>query len=100
LCAHHFENIEENTESEGQKSSQQNGQVSSGKPVLSRSSRPASRRSKDIPNRRWAISIIRSRGQFLGFVSAPDEAAAEDLAAVVFDLNEWQRRRLLIRESR
>jgi hypothetical protein len=34
----------------------------------------------------------------LGYVEAPDEKAAELMAAKVFMLNEWQRKRLLVRK--
>jgi hypothetical protein len=35
---------------------------------------------------------------FLGFVEAPDEKAGELVAAKAFTLDEWQRKRLLVRE--
>jgi hypothetical protein len=34
----------------------------------------------------------------LGFVEAPDQKAAELMAAKAFTLSEWQRKRLLARE--
>ena len=48
--------------------------------------------------RSWAITLIKNRGVFLGFVEAPDQKAAELVAAKAFTLNEWQRKRLLVRE--
>jgi hypothetical protein len=42
--------------------------------------------------RSWAVSV------FLGFVEAPDEKAAELMAAKAFTLDEWQRKRLIVRE--
>jgi hypothetical protein len=48
--------------------------------------------------RSWAITLIKSKGQFLGWVEAPDAKAAELAAAQTFALNEWQRKRLLVRE--
>jgi hypothetical protein len=35
---------------------------------------------------------------FLGFVEAPNAKAAEAAAVERFSLNEWQRKRLLVRE--
>jgi hypothetical protein len=48
--------------------------------------------------RRWAITLIKNRGVLLGYVEAPDEKAAELAALQRFTLDEWQRKRLLIRE--
>jgi hypothetical protein len=45
--------------------------------------------------RSWAVTLIKNRGVLLGFVEAPDEKAAELVAAKTFMLNEWQRKRLL-----
>jgi hypothetical protein len=36
----------------------------------------------------------KNRGVFLGFVEAPDQKAAELMAAKAFMLSEWQRKRL------
>jgi hypothetical protein len=44
------------------------------------------------------VSIIRSRGQYLGTVEAPNEQAAEAVAVAEFDLNDEQRRRLVVSE--
>jgi hypothetical protein len=45
----------------------------------------------------WAI-IIRSKGEYLGSVEAPDRERAEAVAIKQFELDQDQRRRLLIRE--
>jgi hypothetical protein len=47
--------------------------------------------------RSWHVTLIKSRGHFLGYFEAPDAKAAELLAVETFMLNEWQRRRLLVR---
>jgi hypothetical protein len=49
-------------------------------------------------NRTWVVSLIRKHGQFLGYVEAPDRAAAEAAAVVRFNLSEEQRGRLAILE--
>ena len=63
------------------------------------------RTSKDTPakltsrmKRRWRIVLIRKTGQVLGTVEANDAKAAEKVAAVQFELDEVQRRRLLVQE--
>ena len=48
--------------------------------------------------RSWAVTLIKNRGMFLGYVDAPDQKAAEIAAAKAFMLTEWQRKRLLVRE--
>jgi hypothetical protein len=48
--------------------------------------------------RSWGVTLIRSRGHFLGWVEAPDQKAAEVMAAKAFTLSEWQRKRLLVCE--
>ena len=48
--------------------------------------------------RSWAITLIKNRGVLLGFVEAPDQKAAELVAAKAFMLSDWQRKRLLVRE--
>jgi hypothetical protein len=48
--------------------------------------------------RSWAVTIIRSRGEYLGSVEAPDRERAETVAIKQFDLDHDQRWRLLIRE--
>jgi hypothetical protein len=46
----------------------------------------------------WAVTLIKNRGVLLGYVEAPDQKAAELVAAKAFTLSEWQRKRLLVRE--
>jgi len=41
---------------------------------------------------------MRSRGEYLGSVQAPDRERAEAVVVKQFDLDQDQRRRLLIRE--
>jgi hypothetical protein len=48
--------------------------------------------------RRWRVSIINRRGEYLGTVEAPDEKSAEAAAAEQFGLDAWQRKRLVLRE--
>jgi hypothetical protein len=50
------------------------------------------------PARSWGVIILRSKGQFLGYVEAVDVKAAELAAIKAFELNEWDRKRLLVRE--
>jgi hypothetical protein len=57
-----------------------------------------SERSTKKQPRSWAVTLIKNRGVFLGFVEAPDEKAGELVAAKAFTLDEWQRKRLLVRE--
>ena len=45
-------------------------------------------------NRRFRIVLIRSKGEVLGTVEAADPQAAEKVAAIQFELDEFQRRRL------
>ena len=66
---------------------------------------PRRHTSKDSPaklassmKRRWRIVLIRSKGEVLGTVEAADPQAAEKVAAIQFELDEFQRRRLLVRE--
>ena len=66
---------------------------------------PRRPKSKDTPaklasrmKRRWRIVLIRNRGEVLGTVEAADPQAAEKVAAIQFELDEFQRRRLLVRE--
>ena len=61
--------------------------------------RPPTRKTATATKRRsWRVSIIRSRGQYLGTVEAPNEQAAEAVAVAEFDLNDEQRRRLVVSE--
>jgi hypothetical protein len=49
--------------------------------------------------RSWGASLIRSnRAHFLGFVEATDAQAAEVAGVRAFNLDAWQRKRLLVRE--
>jgi hypothetical protein len=48
--------------------------------------------------RSWRVLIIRSKGEYLGSVEAPDRERAEAAAIKYFDLDQDQRGRLLIRE--
>jgi hypothetical protein len=43
-------------------------------------------------------TLLRSKGGVLGTVEATDAHAAENVAAIQFELDEFQRRRLLVRE--
>ena len=51
-------------------------------------------------NRRFRIVLIRSKGEVLGTIEAADAHAAEKVAAIQFELDEFQRRRLLLQELR
>ena len=48
--------------------------------------------------RRFRIVLMRKTGQVLGTVEAADAHAAEKVAAIQFELDEFQRRRLLVQE--
>ena len=48
--------------------------------------------------RRFRIVLIRKTGQVLGTVEATDAQATEKVAAIQFELDEFQRRRLLVQE--
>ena len=48
--------------------------------------------------RSWRVLIMRSKGEYLGSVEAPDRQKAEAAAIKLFDLDADQRGRLLIRE--
>ena len=48
--------------------------------------------------RRWRIVLIRKTGEVLGTVEAADAQAAETVAAIQFEPDEQQRRRLLVQE--
>jgi hypothetical protein len=47
--------------------------------------------------RSWRVIIMRSRGEYLGSVEAPDRDRSEAIAIKLFALDDDQRRRLLIR---
>ena len=62
-------------------------------------------KSKDTPaklasrmKRRFRIVLIRSTGEVLGTVEAADPQAAEKVAAIQLELDDFQRRRLLVQE--
>ena len=64
---------------------------------------PRRPKSKDTPaklatrmKRRFRIVLMRKTGEVLGTVEAADAHAAETVAAVQFELDEFQRRRLLV----
>ena len=66
---------------------------------------PPRPKSKDSPaklakrmKRRWRIVLIRSKSEVLGTVETTDAQAAEKVAAIQFELDEFQRRRLLVQE--
>jgi hypothetical protein len=48
--------------------------------------------------RSWRVIIMRSKGEYLGSIEAPDRERAEAVAVKQFALDDDQRRRLLIRE--
>ena len=48
--------------------------------------------------RRWRVVLIRSKGELLGYVDAHDAPDAEAVAAVQFELDAFQSRRLLVQE--
>jgi hypothetical protein len=50
--------------------------------------------------RRWRVVLLRSKGEILGEVEAPDANAAKAAAAVQFDLDEVQRNRIMVQELR
>ena len=49
--------------------------------------------------RRWRVVLLRSKGEILGTVEAPDVASAK-AAAIQFDLDEIQRNRIIVQELR
>jgi hypothetical protein len=53
---------------------------------------------KPRQSRSWRVIVIRSKGEYLGSVEAPDRERAEAGAIRLFDLDQDQQRRLLIRE--
>ena len=48
--------------------------------------------------RRWRVVLLRSKGEILSQVEAPDAEAAKAPAAVQFDLDEVQRNRIMVQE--
>jgi hypothetical protein len=66
---------------------------------------PRRRTSKDSPaklakrmSRRWRVVLLRSKGEILGRVEAPDAPAAKAAAAVQFELDDVQRNRIMVQE--
>ena len=55
-------------------------------------------RKKPANLRSWRVIIMRSRGEYLGSVEAPDREKAESVAIKLFALDDDQRSRLLILE--
>jgi hypothetical protein len=49
--------------------------------------------------RSWRVFIIRRRAYHVGTVEAPNEKAAESVAIKTFDLDDEQRRRLVVQEQ-
>jgi hypothetical protein len=62
------------------------------------SKKSGNNRSKAIELREWRVVLMRNRGQLLGSVNARNPEAAEMEAAKLFNLDHWQRKRLLLRE--
>jgi hypothetical protein len=54
--------------------------------------------SKAIQLREWRVTLMRYRGELLGYVEAASLEAAEIAAAKQFSLSEFQRKRLLLQE--
>jgi hypothetical protein len=48
--------------------------------------------------KRWRVSIIRKRGEVLGHVEAPTRETAERTAVKAFDLDDEQRKRMVVQE--
>lgn len=64
------------------------------------SSRSSIKNKTRVPRLRgWGVLLIKKRGEFLGFVEAPDEKGAEAAAVRAFNLKEGPRKRLLVREA-
>ena len=64
-----------------------------------RSRTKAKAESRAAPLRTWSVTLIRNRGVFLGWVEAESAEAAEAQAAYKFDLDEFQRSRLIVRDQ-
>jgi hypothetical protein len=59
--------------------------------------RPPKRSKATTKPRFWRVSLLRQCADRLGTVEASDERAAEAAAVAQFDLNEEQRKRLVVR---
>ena len=60
---------------------------------------PTKRTPKTAEPRKWRVSIIKSKLQYLGRVLAVDKVQAADVAAVEFKLSDQERGRLVIDEQ-
>jgi hypothetical protein len=60
--------------------------------------KPAGKKPAAANPRSWRVIIIRSKGEYLGSVEAPDRERAAAVAIKQFQLDTDQRSRLLIRE--
>ena len=49
-------------------------------------------------SRRWRVVLLRAKGEILGTVEAHDVAAAKAAAAVRFELDDFQRNRIIVQE--
>ncbi len=54
--------------------------------------------SRSIQLREWRVTLLRYRGEFLGYVKASSRETAESEAARLFSLTDFQRRALLLQE--
>jgi hypothetical protein len=53
---------------------------------------------RGVQVREWRVTLLRYRGEFLGYVKASSRETAESVAARQFSLTEFQRRGLLLQE--
>jgi hypothetical protein len=63
-----------------------------------RTRKPATTSPRGAASRSWRASLIRKKAQILGYVNAPDRAAAEAAAVKAWSLDAEQRRRLVVQE--
>jgi hypothetical protein len=61
---------------------------------------PSKKKTTAAKLRSWRVSILRARGEYLGNVQAPDERAAGAAAVEQFDLDQEQRKRLVVQERK
>jgi hypothetical protein len=66
--------------------------------MSSRPRKPSNANPRAIASRSWRASLIRKRAQILGYVNAPDRAAAEAAAVKAWSLDAEQRSRLVVQE--
>jgi hypothetical protein len=64
----------------------------------SRPRKPSDANPRAVASRSWRASLIRSKGQVLGDVEAPNREAAEAEAVRTFNLTAEQRNRLVVQE--